>query len=1308
LQGLNATGTTIQPGDVINGGAGTDTLNITIAGAAAATAISAVQTNSVERVLVNNFSTDAGINAISTDLMNGLTTVGLQASSETGDTSFTGMRALVGAEMRNGSGDLTLTYAAAAVAGTADTQALTVSNLSGGTFTANGAETIAVTSELVKSKITNVSSDNLKTVTVAGAADLEITGSVAATTVDASTMTGGLTVTLGTADQKVTGGSGNDVFSISRANLTADDVIVGGLGVDTLKITAVGGVVDYGTSAAKGKLWGVSDVEVIDIASTNNAATLNLDGTSGVTTVVAAANTKTVTFTGNNANTAAEKIKFTLNGVAGETAATVDFTGDAAADVAAANAALTTAINAISGFTASSGTTGPVTVVATSGEVVELAITAGSANTFTAAVSDYSDVAFTNLTTQSVDILSAANVTASLKDASGSDDVLNINLKTVSADKDFNHAIGIVRVDNVETINLSATGMSDGKVKTVNTLTANAMKTLNITGDSDLTISNFTGSEAVATIDGSTSTGDLNLTIADLAANLPDARTIKTGAGNDVINMGAFLTKDVTIDGGGNSVIAGDTKTGKDLVTATGAIGTIVTAAALKIANVENIEIATAGESNFIDAAGITGAESIAFSSTGGTVKITNLAAGTAIGLGIGAVEANATTFDLALADATGDADSITIAYSDTIDVNTSNTLKIASTVETLNIVATKESATATTQTLVNTDMAAKNIVVTAGHSGDTLALGTLNKATTNVNASAYQGMLTVITAAEGAVTVSANGGRENNITTGAGADTITLVGAIGILNHTINGGGGKNVLNVTLDAADTNFTNITNIETINMTVGGNKQVTFIDETKDNGLNAATTVNILGGDSLSTFTVGTAANINVNTAATTIDASTFGGAVDLLVATGGLNSFLTIKGGASTKDVVRTTVSDETSGAKVAAMSGIETLVVTSTDNNATSSAIDLSNVTGLTTIDAVFAGAGNADKITLSNVASGVKITVASTAANDNLIVDLTDKSAANNTLDLELKSFGAVADTLNFDAAGVETLNISAKNANAGLIDLAGVTATETEGKVTVNVSGSGALTLSALSSQTNVVNASAATGAITLESGARAATAMTITGGTGDDTISMRNAGDVLNAGLGNDTLKVNANFILGGIQVDLSSTTDQVTTFNGSANAAAQIGFENVDLSGVTGAFGADITAAATGSIITGTANADNIIGGAGNDTIIVASEGAANNDVMNGGGGANKLVLETGAHVFATDANLVNIQTIELVGTAGVTLTNQTEGFVIESGVGANAITLGSGRDTIKMDLATEFGGHHYRFLHLVMLVIFLT
>jgi len=45
--------------------------------------------------------------------------------------------------------------------------------------------------------------------------------------------------------------------------------------------------------------------------------------------------------------------------------------------------------------------------------------------------------------------------------------------------------------------------------------------------------------------------------------------------------------------------------------------------------------------------------------------------------------------------------------------------------------------------------------------------------------------------------------------------------------------------------------------------------------------------------------------------------------------------------------------------------------------------------------------------------------------------------------------------------------------------------------------------------------------------------------------------------------------------------LSSTTDQITTFNGAANAAIQKGFLNVDVSGVTGNFGAQIAANAAG-------------------------------------------------------------------------------------------------------------------------------
>jgi hypothetical protein len=1236
LQGAAATGTTVAPGDVINGGAGTDTLNISVAGSAgAAYTLSAVQTSGIEKVLLSQFDTDsANATTIAADLMNGVTTVGFSASGADGDTSFTGLKNAVTAEMRNGAADLTVSYVSTVLAGTADTQALTVSAATAGTFTADGAETIAITSELAKSKLTNVASNTLKTVTVAGAADLEITTALTNTTINASAATGGVTVTLGSATQSVTGGAGNDVID-AGTNLSSADTINAGAGTDTLKLS-VSGTEAVGTSASKGDLFNVTGFEVIDIASTNDAATLDLDNTSGVTTVVAAANVKTVTVADGDAGNGTDAvIAFTLNGVAYETA-NVTFAGDADADKLQAAQAIATKINTISGFTASASVA-TLTVTATTGEAVEIAVTDLGATQATFTENAYSDVSFTNLAAgQVVDIFSADAVTASLKDASGTADALSINLKTTSGDKGFNKSVGTVTANNIETINLSAAGMSDGKVTTVGALTGNAIKTLNITGDSDVTISAFTSSTALVTIDGSTASGDLNLAAAPAAKD----QSIKTGSGNDTITMGALLTAADTIDGGANNVPAGGTTAGKDKLTATGNIGTVTTAAALKIANVETIEVATGGAAaTYIDAAGITGAESMGFSGTSGTVKITNLAASTKIGLGETTNRFEG-TMDIALADATGVADSISFT---TVDVDSAATvaLTVAAAVETVNIAATTNAANARTATFTNTNNAAKNIVLTAGNASDTVALGTLNAATTNVDASKLAAKLTVTTAATGAVTVSANGTVANGVTTGAGADTITMAGKLGTTIQTIDGGAGTDVLNVQADNAATDFTSVSNVETINITVAGNNQAGFDNTTKDNGLNAASTVNILGGDALSTFTIATAV-LDDDAAGTTMrfDASSFGGAIDINVAEDGFDAELSILAGAQLTDKVTAIIAGVDN--KVALMSGVETLVLRSKDNDTAASA-DLSNVTGLVTLDAQFVTVTNADQIKVDKLAAGVKVKTTLTKSGDNLVVNLASVSGSSDGLDVELTEYsdsGVTTEALNFDAAGIETLNLTMKNANAGKLDLAGVTAT-TGSSVTVNVSGTGAADISALSASTNTV-VSTGTGALTIGAAARAATAMTITGGEGADSIAMENAADVLTGGLGTDTLVVSVAAILGGIEVNLAAT-DQVVSMNGSANSAVQSSFENVDLSAYTG-FGAVVTGSTGANSIVGTALADQITGGNGADTI-------------NGGDGNDAIELaETTAAVdtvvFTAANNGFDTVTGFVIGTGG--------------------------------------------------------
>ena len=95
---------------------------------------------------MSNFDTEATFNnIIDAALFTGVTTVGLSSSSAAGDTQFTSLGNLVTAEMRNGSGDLSVAYSAAVVAGTADTQNLTLSAQTAGTFTAAGVETLAIT-----------------------------------------------------------------------------------------------------------------------------------------------------------------------------------------------------------------------------------------------------------------------------------------------------------------------------------------------------------------------------------------------------------------------------------------------------------------------------------------------------------------------------------------------------------------------------------------------------------------------------------------------------------------------------------------------------------------------------------------------------------------------------------------------------------------------------------------------------------------------------------------------------------------------------------------------------------------------------------------------------------------------------------------------------------------------------------------------------------------------------------------------------------------------------------------------------------
>jgi S-layer protein len=1299
VQANGLTGSTVSAGDTVVGGAGTDTFNLSVAGdgGGAGYTLQAVNLSAVENIMVTNYDTNASNTTIDTSLMTGVGKVGLFSSSATGDTIFSNMTAIKDAQMSNGSADLTLTYIAGTT-GTADTQNLAISATSAGTFTANGVETIAVTGSLANNTLTNIAGSSLTKITVAGDKNFTMSGSSGVATIDTSANTGKTSLVVGAngvAGSTVTLGAGDDTLDMSTT-LNALDKIQGGAGTDTIKLSVGNQTVNGGTTTvATSEFVQSGGFEVIDIASTNDAATLNVKDIADVATVKLASNVGLFGVSGTT-ETDGDVVNYSLNGTAYTTstarlAATASI--DTFEEIVAAE------INATTGFTAVSGAN-TVTVTNTSGssEIVEFALTSVTGTGTVAAGgldTGYTNVSVSGMTTQAIDVYGADSVTARLTDSSGTSDAMTINLKSMLADRSTAQTVGTIDIaDSIETLNLSSTGMKTQTTtaavgKTLTALTADAALTaLNITGSDNLTISGMTATK-LATIDASAHTGDLSLPgVGSLA------QTITTGSGNDTFVMGANLTATDVLDGGANT--AGLTGTmGKDTVTASGNQGTSVAAAALQLANIETFQLTNTGTaSTFIDGTNLGGVGEIALSSAAtGAFTFTNMAAGVGLGAGIADDELDAAV-TWTLADATGTADALTVDYANTLNTNSSLALTTVG-IETLDIVAEPNTAGTNTSTMVNTAMTASTINVTKGVANNILALGNLNKATTTVNAGTLKSQmsLTAATVAAGGsgMTITGPGAAVQTYTLDTKADNVTLTGDLGAVIHVINGGttasaATSDTFSARINSTSTDLTNVTGFEVLNLTLKDATATGFDDGTKDNGFENASVINILGGNSNSSFTMSSTALLTRDKTsaalAQSIDASTTSAPMTLLFGSDDLDIQTTVKGGSATTDNVSTIIAAgaSTTVGNNPTMSGIELLTVSSTDGDA-DAVINLSNVTGLGRVDATFVtDAGTSiDQIEIDGLAAGVPLRVAGTNAGDNLDVGLASASGTADALSITSTANNA---GLNLDAAGIESLTL-AQNV-AATYDLAGVSPT-TGAATTVTLAGSGNVALSALHTGINVIDGSAMGGTLTVQATARDTDVYTITGGVNNDTIAMENAGDVLTAGTqavaGSDTLEITYSAILGGLTADLSAA-DQIVNMDGGVNAAVQSGFENIDVSAFAG-FGTVITGSDVANVITGSALADRITAGKGNDTIHQAVSTHANSDQINGGAGTDSLTV-VGNYAPAADGNLAAVETVN-TGTAGavINLGNQTEGFAINTTAAvANTITGGLGIDTV--------------------------
>jgi hypothetical protein len=696
---------------------------------------------------------------------------------------------------------------------------------------------------------------------------------------------------------------------------------------------------------------------------------------------------------------------------------------------------------------------------------------------------------------------------------------------------------------------------------------------------------------ALTSVVSSAMTGDLTLTGLDASA-----LTLTDGSGDLTVTM-AGLTNADTIDGG----------TGTDTVTGLAVTGLTATTGKFNVSNVDTLIVQATGANTF-DLSTLSSVGAFAISGgTPGTQTLTNVAAGQVIQLGeatgAGVVFDNGDEVDITMADATGAADSLTINVENDA-ANTDAAIDVSG-VETISLVVSADTNDATVDmTLAE----ATTINVSGGAAGALLALDTLASTTTTVDMSSYDGEVSFSgTNAASSMTVTATSSAADDNFTLSGKNDTATIGATGAVDVDIDGGAGTDTVNLTVTTGFVDTGEIDNVENLNIIVASGVDISIgangTANTDANGIEDATTVTITGGNTLSTFEVGdeSAASADNITAAVDIDATGFAGNVFLEYAADTLTATTDVDAGALTTDTVFA-LFDTTSTDIVLPFTGVETLVadLNSGDDAANEQyTFDVDGATGLTSIQ-VASVDGQNTLLDIDNYHSGITI---------QLGADLSGTEVdyfASSEVDINLASAGGSADeakvhflntedqdgTIDIDAAGVEVLTITLEdNTESHKVDLAGVTAS-TDQNTTINISGGAStdgLEITTVDSSVNVINGASLSGTLTVTD--RGSSAMTITGGSGADTLRMEHGNDVMTGGTGTDTLTITQNAVLGGFLIDLTSTTDQVGTYNGSANSAVQVGFESVDLSGITGTFGADITANGAGSTILGTPNAD---------------------------------------------------------------------------------------------------------------------
>ncbi|NDG66246.1 MAG: hypothetical protein EBY23_04890, partial [Actinobacteria bacterium] len=324
---------TLNAGDVINGGAGTDTLNAVITGTGPTQSATSL-------VSVEVLNLTASPNPATLDLtgVTGLTQVNNLNPANGATLSVTGVGNLVNTTITGGNSTTTLTYATAAVASTtADAMTLSLRGTAAGSgFTTTGIETLTINSGTSANTLA-LSAVGMTRLNITGDQALTLTGTtgnsgsstvIGTTTFDLSAATGALTLTTGNGTggtgsvvgATVTGPTAATAGALTLTTGSLNDTVTLGAGANTVStlggndtITSGGGAntITPGTGNDTVNLGaGVDTVRFADVGATN-ADTLNNFGSTDVISV----NIGTAAVTGTATVTAANATASTAFGV---------------------------------------------------------------------------------------------------------------------------------------------------------------------------------------------------------------------------------------------------------------------------------------------------------------------------------------------------------------------------------------------------------------------------------------------------------------------------------------------------------------------------------------------------------------------------------------------------------------------------------------------------------------------------------------------------------------------------------------------------------------------------------------------------------------------------------------------------------------------------------------------------------------------------------------------------------------------------------------------------------------------------------